>query len=265
MKNHFRQWTPLLMATLLALAASADSTTPEDRGLEVAQEVERRDAGFADQSSSIEMILRNRQGEESRRAVRARALEVQGDGDKNLVLFDSPADIKGTAFLSFTHAKSPDDQWLYLPALKRIKRINSVNKSGPFVGSEFAYEDLTSEEVERYTYKYLREETVDGRQMIVIERYPAYEYSGYTRQVVWVDGEIYRPVKIQYYDRKNALLKTLTYHDYKPYRDRFWRPDRMVMLNEQTGKSTTLLWKDYVFQQGMTDRDFDQSRLVEIR
>lgn len=233
--------------------------------MEIAQEMDRRDAGFADQSSSIEMILRNRQGEESRRMVRARALELQDDGDKTMVLFDSPPDVEGTAFLSYTHSKRPDDQWLYLPALKRIKRINSVNKSGPFVGSEFAYEDLTSQEVDRYTYKYVKDETVGGRAAMVIERYPAYEFSGYTRQVVWVDSEIYRPVKIEYYDRKNALLKTLAYHDYKVYLERFWRPDRMEMVNAQTGKSTTLLWKDYGFRQGMTAGDFEQTRLLEVR
>jgi hypothetical protein len=265
MKKRLQPWMLLWTLTLALPAVDAAAATPEERGLEIAQEMDRRDAGFADQSSVIEMILRNRQGEESRRTVRARALEVLGDGDKTLVLFDSPPDVEGTAFLSYTHSKRPDDQWLYLPALKRIKRINSVNKSGPFVGSEFAYEDLTSQEVERYTYKYIKDETISGRPTMVIERYPAYEYSGYTRQIVWVDSEIYRPMKIEYYDRKNALLKTLSYYDYKAYQERFWRPDKMEMLNAQTGKSTTLLWKDYGFQQGMTDRDFEQTRLLEVR
>lgn len=255
----------LLWVSLIGLPAVSAGATPEERGLEIALEMDKRDAGFADQSSAIQMILRNRQGEESRRMVRARALEVEGDGDKTLVLFDNPPDVEGTAFLSYTHSTRPDDQWLYLPALKRIKRINSVNKSGPFVGSEFAYEDLTSQEVDRYTYKYVRDEPHEDRPSLVVERYPAYEYSGYTRQVVWVDREIYRPVKIEYYDRKNALLKTLTYHDYRPYFERFWRPDRMEMVNNQTGKSTTLLWKDYGFRQGLTDRDFDQTRLLDVR
>lgn len=256
----------LLWVALLGLpAVSTGAATPEARGLEIAQEMERRDAGFADQSAAIEMVLRNRQGEESHRLVRARTLEVQADGDKTLVMFDNPPDVEGTAFLSYTHWTRPDDQWLYLPALKRIKRIASVNKSGPFVGSEFANEDLTSQEVERYTYKYLRDEPYEGQPSLVIERYPVYEYSGYTRQIVWIDQKIYRPVKIEYYDRKDALLKTLTFHDYHSYLERFWRPDRMEMTNHQTGKSTTLLWKDYRFRQGFTDRDFEQNRLLEVR
>ncbi len=255
-------WIPLLGLP----AASSGAPTPEEaRGLEIAQEMDRRDAGFSDQSATIEMILRNRQGEESHRMVRARTLEVRDDGDKTLVIFDNPPDVEGTAFLSYTHWTRPDDQWLYLPALKRVKRIASGNKSGPFVGSEFAYEDLTSQEVERYTYKYLREEPHEGRPSLVIERYPVYEYSGYTRQVVWIDRTIYRPVKTEYYDRKDALLKTLTFHDYRSYLERFWRPERMEMVNHQTGKRTTLLWKDYRFRQGLTDRDFTENRLLQVR
>jgi len=89
-----------------------------------------------------------------------------------------------------THALTPDDQWLYLPALKRLKRISSRKKSGPFMGSEFAYEDMSSQEVEKYRYKWLRDETVEGRDAYVVERRPTYEYSGYTRQIVWIDKEI---------------------------------------------------------------------------
>lgn len=248
-----------------ALAAPPDGANPEQKGLAIAQEVDRRDSGWRDMQARMRMILRNKQGQESVREVRVRSLEVQGDGDKSLSIFDAPADVKGTAFLSHTHATRPDDQWLYLPALRRVKRIASANKSGPFMGSEFAYEDITSQEVEKYTYKYLRDEKYDGRDCYVIERYPAYRYSGYTRQVVWIDKEIWHPLKIDYYDRKNALLKTLTFHDYRQYLGKYWRPHRMEMVNHQTGKSTTLIWRDYRFQTGLTDRDFDRNALKRIR
>ncbi len=250
---------------LPALAGAPEPGSAEARGLAIAQEADRRDTGWIDQTAEMKMILRNRQGEESTRELRTKTLEVEGDGDKGLTIFDHPRDVKGTAFLSYSHATRPDDQWLYLPALKRVKRIASKNKSGPFMGSEFAYEDLSSQEVAKYSYRFLREEVLDGRPAFVVERYPQYEHSGYTRQVVWIDQEMYQPLKIEFYDRKDSLLKTLTISGYRQYLGRYWRPDRMDMVNHQTGKSTTLLWSNYRFRTGLTDRDFDRNALKRAR
>lgn len=256
----------LLMSLLIALLPlSAPAETPEEKGLAIIEEADRRDTGWVDARADLEMILRNAQGEQSTRTLTINTLEVEGDGDKSLSVFDSPKDIKGTAFLSYTHALVPDDQWLYLPALKRVKRIASANKSGPFVGSEFAYEDLTSQEVEKYTYKFLRDEELDGRPVFVIEAYPAYENSGYTRQIVWLDKEMYQPLKIEYYDRKNAVLKTLAASEWQQYLDQYWRPGRMNMENHQTNKSTELKWNNYRFKTGLTDRDFDRNTLKRTR
>ena len=152
-----------------------------------------------------------------------------------------------------------------MPALKRVKRIASANKSGPFVGSEFAYEDLTSQEVDKYTYKWLRDEAYEGRDCFVVEAYPAYENSGYTRQIVWVDKEMYRPLKIDYYDRKNSLLKSLVATDWNQYLDKYWRPGAMNMLNHQTNKSTELQWSNYQFNVGLEDRHFDKNALKRTR
>ena len=254
---------PLL--ALLALAPEAGAETPEEKGLAIAEEMDHRDRGWGDQRADLVMTLRNRQGQESRRALRVSTLEVDGDGDKSLTVFDSPRDVKGTAFLSFTHAAKPDDQWLYLPALKRVKRISSANKSGPFMGSEFAYEDLASQEVDKYRYKWLRDETLDGRRTMVLERYPEYPHSGYTRQIAWIDAEMWQLVKVEFYDRKDALLKTLTMQDFQRYADRFWRPGRMRVVNHQTGKSTDLRWSGYRFGTGLSERDFDRNALKRVR
>ena len=253
----------LLLMGSLPLATVAE--TPEEKGLAIAMEADLRDKGFGDSSAAMKMILRNKQGDESTREVRVRSLEVEGDGDKSMSIFDSPADVKGTAFLTFSHVNTPDDQWLYLPALKRVKRIASKNKSGPFMGSEFAYEDISSDEVEKYTYKDLRDETLDGIDTFVIERDPVDVNSGYTRQVVWIDKAEYRPQKIDYYDRKNDHLKTLTFHEYRQYLDKYWRAMRYEMVNHQTGKSTTLLWEKYDFRTGLKDRDFDKNSLKRAK
>ncbi len=255
----------LCLLILLGLSLNVAAQTPEEKGLEIAVEADRRDTGFHDSTASMKMLLRNKQGDESSRDIRVRTLEQENDGDKSLTIFDSPADVKGTAFLSFTHKSGPDDQWLYLPALKRVKRIASRNKSGPFMGSEFAYEDLSSQEVEKYTYKYLRDESCDGLECFVIERDPVDKYSGYTRQVVWIDKTEYRPQKIVYYDRKNSLLKTLTFNDYQQFLDRYWRAHDMFMVNHQTGKSTRLTWRNYKFKTGLTERDFNRNVLKRVR
>ena len=256
--------------TTLFVAASVTTTglwalSPEERGLEIAIEADRRDTGFGDTNARMEMILENRHGESSTRQMAMQTLEGIGEGDKTLITFDQPRDVKGTTFLSYTKKVGPDDQWLYLPALARVKRISSNNKSGPFVGSEFAYEDLTSQEVEKYTYQYLRDEESEGMPSFVIERYPVDPKSGYTRQVVWMDQAEYRVLKIDFYDRKDALLKTLTFHHYKQYLDQYWRADLMRMVNHQTGKRTELVWKDYQFGNEYTERDFDQRSLRNAR
>lgn len=247
-------------ATLLtALSLSAQS--PEARGLEIAKAADAYDQGFGSSKTTLTMILTNKQGQESTRYMSNQTLELTEDGDKSLIVFDSPRDVKGTATLTFTHKEGSDDQWLYLPALKRVKRISSDNKSGPFMGSEFAYEDLSSQEVEKYSYKFLKEENINGVDTYVVERDPVDPKSGYARQVVWYNKENYRLEKMDFYDRKNALLKTLTYGNYEVYKEKHWRAGEMNMVNHQTGKKTKLLFKDYVFDLGFTDNDFSQNSL----
>lgn len=261
----FYSITPALLLTAMLSANPSYAETAEEKGLTIAVEADKRDTGFADLTSSMVMELRNRNGDTSTRTIRLKTLEVIGDGDKSISVFDKPADVKGTAFLTYSHAIKPDEQWLYLPALKRVKRINSKNKSGPFMGSEFAYEDLASQEIEKYTYKYLRDETFNGADCFVLERYPAYQHSGYTRQVTWVNKEKYVSEKTDFYDRKNDLLKTLTNSGYQLYLEKFWRPDVMLMENHQTGKSTLLSWENYKFKNGLSDNDFSRNSLKRAR
>jgi outer membrane lipoprotein-sorting protein len=260
----------LLPASLLLLLSMpltvAVATAPEEKGLEIARQADERDTGFQDYTVSMTMTLISTQGKNSIRELRYKVLEVNGDGDKSLSVFDSPGDVKGTAFLTFSHKTGDDDQWLYLPALKRVKRISSRNKSGSFMGSEFAYEDIASQEVEKYTYKWIRDEIYDGKECFVFERYPVNKKnSGYTRQVVWIDKAEYRELKVEFYDRKNELLKTLTSEGFHQYGNKFWRPDKMNMVNHQTGKSTTLGFAGYRFATGLKDSDFTKNSLKRAR
>jgi len=255
----------LVLPLNLTLAASYEGLSAEDKGLAIAQESDRRDQGWTDSQNSMTMVLRNKSGEVSERKIRSQNFEMQGDGDKGLTIFDKPTDVKGTAFLSFTHINEADDQWLYLPALKRVKRISSSNKSGPFMGSEFSYEDLSSFEVDKYKYKFLRDDQHNGEDVFVVELYPQYEHSGYTKIISWVDKSEYRIRKMEFFDRKDSPLKTLVYGDYKQYLGQYWRAHTMQMVNHQTGKSTDLFFEDYQFKTGLEEKDFSKNSLKRLR
>ena len=255
------------MKTILTLiiwvfAGVAFAQSPEDKGLEIAKKADEVDRGFGNYTTALTMILTNKQGQESTRFMENRTLEMVTDGDKSMIVFKSPKDVEGTATLTFTHKEGSDDQWLYLPAIKRVKRISSSNKSGPFMGSEFAYEDLSSQEVEKYTYKYLEEGEANGSQALIVERVPMDEKSGYTRQIVWYNKDNYRIEKVEYYDRKNQLLKTLVQTEYNKYLDNYWRAGEFQMVNHQTGKQTKLLFEDYAFDTGLEETDFTQNGLM---
>ncbi len=244
----------------------ANGETPEEKGLKIARDARERSKGFDNFTARQTMVLRNKQGQESRRQLHIKVLEVPEDGDKSLFVFDQPRDVKGTAFLTHGHRKAADDQWLYLPALKRVKRISSSNRAGSFMGSEFSYEDMSEQAVEKYTYRYLRDEPCGELTCTVSELMPVdKEASGYRRQLVWRDTAELRLWKVEYYDRKDAHLKTLTIGQYQQYLDRYWRAGEMIMVNHLTGKSTVLNWDDYQFGTSLTERDFSKTGLKRVR
>jgi len=252
--------------SLVSLSSfNVQALSAQEEGLAIAIAAKKQDTGWIDFTANMKMYLRNKQGQESLRELKIKTLELENDGDKSLTLFNQPRDVKGTAFLSFSHPIKADDQWLYLPALKRVKRISSSNKSGPFMGSEFSFEDLSSFEVEKYHYKYLRDELINEQESFVIEQYPVDENSGYVRRIVWLDKVEYRVQKIDFYDRKNSLLKTLSYTNYQQYLNEYWRADIMTMVNHQNGKNTELQWSDYNFSTGLVNGDFNKNALKRAR
>jgi len=260
------------VAALLSLQAQAlglpgfEELTPEQQGLAVFQEKDRRESGYGDLQVSLEMVLRDRSGAESRRELAISQLEVPGEGDRLLVVFDTPKPIRGTALLSYSNLEGPDDQWLYLPAQKRVKKIASRNKSGPFLSSEFAFEDLALHEVEKFTYRTLGREPCGVLECLRVERTPLDEYSGYSRQEVLLELQTLRVERIDYFDRHGRPLKVLVNDEYQLHEGQFWKPRRMFMDNLQTGKTTELLWKAYTFGSGLlADRDFSTNSLMRAR
>jgi len=255
------------LAAVLALDfAGSAHASGDQRGFDIAARSDRSDLGFGDSTVELQMILKNAAGQESTRTLSIATLEKPDEtvGDKSLVVFDTPHDIEGTALLSYAKILDPDDQWLYLPALKRVKRISSANKSGPFVGSEFAFEDLTSIELNKFDYTWLREEACGDLTCDVLERLPRYENSGYTRQVAWVDQADYQIRKVEFYDRRGDLLKVLELSDYRNY-DGIWRAHKLTMSNVQTHKETDLVYGTYAFGTGLSENDFVKGRLSRLR
>lgn len=256
--------TSLLSVSALMIqpALAEDAAT---KGHRIAKEVQDRDSGWGNTHATMEMILTNKHGRTSKRQMELKTLEVDNDGDKSLTVFHEPRDVKGTAFLSFSHALEPDQQWLFLPALKRTKRISSANKSGPFLGSEFAFEDLSSFEVEKYQYEYLRDDNVGEYPVFIVKYIPQYKHSGYQYLEIAIDQKEYIMRKIDFYDRKGSHLKTLSFNKYKRFNDRYWRSMEYSVINHQTGKKTDLNWTKYEFDTGLTDANFNQASLKRAR
>ena len=253
----YRRPEPYILIAALLFSGMTFAATPEERGFEIAARSDRSDRGFNDSEVALKMVLRNKAGKQTERELALKTLEIPDEsvGDKSMIVFESPRDIDGTALLSYARILDPDDQWLYLPALKRVKRISSVNKSGPFVGSEFAFEDFTSLELNKFEYRFVRSEACGELSCDVIERVPRYEHSGYTRQLTWIDRQVHQIRKVEFYDRRGDLLKTLEMKEYREYE----------MVNHQTGKSTDLVYGDYRFKTGLEDGDFVKGVLARIR
>ena len=243
----------------------AQEESPEEKGLRIARETSARNDGFGNFTAGMKMVLRDRQGRESVREMRFKVLEVPEDGDKSLFVFERPRDVRGTALLTHAHINTPDDQWLYLPALKRVKRINASKRSGSFMGSEFSYEDMSSPEVEEYTHEYLRDEPCGELACTVTEQIPLDKESGYSRKVVWQDTGELRAWKMELYDRKGSHLKTLTFADYRQYLDRYWRAGEQTMVNHLTGASTVLEWTDFRFRTSLDEGEFSKTALRRVR
>ncbi|RFA28397.1 outer membrane lipoprotein-sorting protein [Alkalilimnicola ehrlichii] len=248
----------------LTLGSAVAEEDAAARGLEIAQERKARDTGWDATEAAVEMTLYSRGGSETVRQLRIRSLEVPDSGSKSLIIFDLPSDVRGTVVLTHSHIERPDDQWIFLPSIRRVKRVSSSNQSGAFMGSEFAFEDLSSFEVEKYDYEYLGEDELDGMAMYKVASTPLYSHSGYTRLITWIDQEHYRPWKTEFYDRRGELLKTLTASGFSLYEDRFWRASVSYMENHQTGRSTKLEFKEYDFNVSYREADFRHNVLNRV-
>lgn len=245
--------------------AWAQEGTTQDRGRAIAEEADRRARGYGDYRARMEMILVDRRGEETRRELELYSLEVSPDEERALIYFLSPRDIEGTGLLTNSFREGEEEQWLYLPALRRTKRISATGRSSPFMGSEFAYEDLVPMYPSQFDYSYVGEDALGGTRCFVIERRPRYDGTGYLRQRVWIDTEEYRVLRVDSWDLRDRLLKTLTVGGYQEYLDGIWRPTEAHIVNHRTEGETRLRWRDYRFGTGLDESDLSRAALGRVR
>jgi outer membrane lipoprotein-sorting protein len=214
-------------------------------------------SGYKSSVSQTTMILKNSDGASNTRKLEIQKLENES-GDKSLIKFLYPADIKDTKLLSYEIIGGDDQQWLYLPALKRVKRISSSNKSGSFMASEFSYEDIASQNYKNYTYdEKVENSTKGGKKYFKITRIPKDENSGYSKQIIWIDSTTYLATFGEYYDQQKRLLKEISFLEYQKMQN-IYRIKKINMFNVQNGKTSILSWDEDRINLSLDVNDFTQ-------
>ena len=243
-------------ASLGALASEAADLMKQRRQLS---------SGWQNSMANVKMKIVEANGETSLRELKQYAQEVSDDGNRTINIFLKPKDVDGLAVLTHSHTHGNDDQWLYLPSSQRVKRIASTNRSGAFVGSEFAYEDISSFEVDKYSYGAVSRTTLDGKPVIAVASQPTYENSGYSKLMTYLDTKTYQPHKIEYFNARGEVFKTLVLSQYKPYSGQAgWRPHVLDMVNHLTGRRTVIEYSAYEPSR-MGGDAFNANKLGQIR
>ena len=202
-----------------------------------------RDAnnGFTGDSSDMEMILISKNQDKVIRKLSSKTLETKDEGNKSLVTFLLPKDVAGTKMLTWSYRTKNDDQWIFMPTLKKVKKITSSGKSASFMGSEFSYEDLGSQELERFTYNLISEDENHW----IIERFPKDKDSSYKKHKVHLSKEYLLPDYIEYYNRRNELFKKASFENFKKYNvnDKImFRAEKVHMKNVKNQKESIVIW-----------------------
>lgn len=231
-------------------------------GKDIAQLVYDRPDG-KDRVQICTMTLSNQNG-----ATRVRKLEIRskdyGKNQKSIMVFKEPADVKNTMFLSWSYeeADRDDDRWLYLPALKNIRRISGASKNDYFMGTDFTYDDLGKRSVNKDTHTLLGEEDLDGYHCWKLESRPV-DDDGYVRRISWVDKESHVAIRTDYYD-KDGLLKTLRIRDLRKHNG-IWTSFHSEMSNIVRHHKTTLMIESITYDSGLPDQLFSISTLQRGR
>jgi len=249
-----------LLVGYAALVATPVFAADDPKAREIMTNVDEREDGD-NQTSNMQMVLIDKRGKQRVRELRSFRKD-QGIDEHSMMFFLSPADVEDTGFLTYDYddADRDDDQWLYLPALKKTKRIASSDKSGSFMGSDFSYADMTERPLEKYEYKLLQEGELDGHKVWIIESTPIddeeVDETGYTKSINFVRQDNYVVVQAKIWVKKGKRNKYLRVEELEQI-DGIWVPTVMTMTTKkgkQTLHKTILRMSDVQFNQGL---DFD--------
>lgn len=271
-----RAWALALRMAMAAGLAGAPMARAEDAGAEAARaegkaimaKVDANGRNFGDETVTMRMALINANGDSTTRRMKSITLERKDSEDYSLIQFLEPPDVRGTGLLTWQNPRSDDRQWLYLPELRRVKTIASQNKSGSFMGSEFAYEDITGNTLEKFTYRKLGEEKLDGEDCWTVEKVPAYKNSGYTKVKSWIGKSDHLMRRQEFTDRKNSLLKVQTFKGWKAYdgpKGKSWKADQITVENLQTKKKSVLAFSERKLGAGLKEDVFNERNLQRLQ
>ena len=252
--------TTAIIAMIIAIGFSPEVTGQSLTGKQIIEKVYNRPTGD-DQTSDLTMTLINKSGAQRVRVIKQFTKDL-GEVEKSIMFFLSPADVKNTSFMSWTYdSDQSDDQWIYLPALKKTKRISSDSKSDYFMGSDFTYDDLGDRKLEDDIHKLLRDETLDGKECYVVESVSKDEDYMYSKTVVWVNKSTFIGVQKEFYDEDEDLLKTLTIKEVEKISD-IWVITNSEMKNVQKNHRTTIILSNIQINTGISDSKFTERMMM---
>ena len=234
----------LIILAVLVCTVNGYSLT----GKEIAQNAHDRDTGDT-AHALMQMDLIDKNGEVNSRLVETWRMEDEKDLDKLIMVFHKPASVKDTRFLVVENEGRDDDKWIYLPALKKVRRIDSSEGGNSFMGTDMTYDDMETRKVEEDSHKLLKEETTGSYSCYVIEAVSIDpDNSQYSKRISWIDKNTWVPVKMELYDKKGNLEKVMTADRIEQVQN-YWTIINTKMENVQTGHSTVLSMKKLVYDE----------------
>lgn len=214
------------------------------------------------QGVSIMRIIDKKGRERVRKIKQVTKLFDNGETEKRLIRFMEPADVKGTGLLTYDYASKDDDLWLYMPALRKVRRIVSSEKAKSFLGSEFTYSDMTPPSLDDFDFQLLGEENTDGTLCHKIEWKPKdeeiAEENGFSRRITLIGKDDFVVRKSIYYDLDGELLKELVVHEVKELDtvNHKFRAMNLEMINHQNGRRSMLVNESIEFNPDVDDTYF---------
>lgn len=213
-----------------------------------------------DQRTRVSMRLINPQGKKRRREMTLLRKNLGSDGEQRYyIYFHAPADVKGTAFMVWKYPTREDDRWIFIPAIKLVRRIAADDKRSSFVGSDFTHEDVSGREVDDETHSLLGEGTLDGRPVYRIESRPKAK-ADYARRLSWIDRQRNLPLKEEYYDARGELMRTFTADEVREV-DGHWTVTRRSMRDARSGHRTEVVYREVGYGVGLAEGLFSERYL----